>query len=75
MAAPQRAIHYNECLQIIFQEIKYSIGLFISDYVKKKFEAGAMSRTFLVEKEEKSNKLFILKIVSYYTPEEISRAN
>jgi hypothetical protein len=43
--------------------------------VKKKFSAGAMSRTFLVEKEENSNRLFVLKIVSYYSDEEIARAD
>ncbi|KAA6368132.1 MAG: putative NEK/NEK1 protein kinase, partial [Streblomastix strix] len=44
-------------------------------FVKKKFGAGAMSRTFLVEEEENTNKLFVLKIVNYYNDDEIDRAN
>jgi hypothetical protein len=51
------------------------IILFIADFVKKKFGAGAMSRTFLVEEEENTNKLFVLKIVNYYNDDEIDRAN
>lgn len=44
------------------------------DLVKKKFSAGAMSNTFLVEKGENTNKLFVLKIVNYFTDEDMDRA-
>ncbi|KAA6365332.1 MAG: hypothetical protein EZS28_039142 [Streblomastix strix] len=43
--------------------------------VKKKFGAGAQSRTFLAEKEEISNKFFMLKLVNYYTEEEQQQAD
>ncbi|KAA6380896.1 MAG: putative protein kinase [Streblomastix strix] len=42
--------------------------------VKMKFSAGAMSNTFLVEKGENTNKLFVLKIVNYFTDEDMDRA-
>ncbi|KAA6362826.1 MAG: hypothetical protein EZS28_041647 [Streblomastix strix] len=44
-------------------------------FVKQKFGAGSMSKTYLVEKGLQTSNLFILKIVNYFAEEEIETAD